>query len=80
MTFSPSEAANRVISILYATAKYEPQDWNTDETKSIGEWKRAIEMMVHELKDQEQIELDIAVARLESRYQSAHRKVSSDIG
>jgi hypothetical protein len=68
MTWNPSEAANRVIAILYVNAKYEPQDWNTDGTKSIGEWKRAVEVMVQELKTQYQQVMDAEVAGLEARY------------
>ena len=55
---SPEEVASRVIYQLYASDHHYPQDWNTDDTKTIGQWKAAIVEAVQVAQQSHQEELD----------------------
>lgn len=55
---SPEEVAARVIYRLYALDHHYPQDWNTDDTKTIGQWKEAIVEAVKAAQQAHQGELD----------------------
>lgn len=67
---SPEEVATRVIYQLFAQDHHYPQDWNTDDTKTIGQWKAAIVEAVKEFQQSHQKELD----DLENRWMEAWRR------
>ncbi len=72
---SPEEVALRVINQLFALDHHYPQDWNTDDTKTVGQWKAAIMKAVREAQQSHQEELDT----LEQGWRRYHADVLSHI-
>ena len=72
---SPEEVALRVIYQLFAQDHHYPQDWNTDDTKTIGAWKAAIVEAVQVAQQSHQEKLDA----LEQGWRKYHADVLSHL-
>ncbi len=70
---TPVEVATKVIEALYWNDICRPQDWDTDDTKTIGEWKSAIIHAVLEFQQEWQAKLDAKEAEWQEWLRNSQR-------